>query len=143
MAQILIALMGLTFEIEDGRNWQHTYIEDETVHVSNLTCFFYHEDKAPINCPQVSSTLAMAHLYGEQLLSYGCGLYNATADILNFKLITIIFAVRRLKTENLPIALRNITSHLSAFHKSDNRCVSGPVYHIRTNQCNRCTRNAW
>ena len=46
----------------------------------------------------------MAHLYGEQMLSYGCGLYSLTADILNSKLNHDYFCSTA--TENRAFAYR-------------------------------------
>ena len=80
-AQVATAIIGFTYQIDDGTSYNDTYSTNGMVLTSNLTDYFN------INMP-LSNELnqAMAHSWGEGS-QYGglCEPYNSVADISNSK----------------------------------------------------------
>jgi len=76
-AQMLSALITLKVEIQDGNNYDTTYLREGTVKVSNLTCY---DPKA--QCRGDVQEHVRAHTYGEAILGSSCGSYHELADIL-------------------------------------------------------------
>lgn len=76
-AQMLSALISLEVTIEDGNNYNTTYVREGKVQVSNLTCY---DPKA--DCPGAVQEHVLAHTYGEAILGSSCGPYLELADVL-------------------------------------------------------------
>ncbi|KAL8788587.1 MAG: hypothetical protein Q9195_007231 [Heterodermia aff. obscurata] len=81
-AQVSVALINLTYSLNDGTDWNGTYIIPGTANVSDLSCYHRAGD-----CPKnhADVTQATAHTNGELATGAECGPYNTTADILNSK----------------------------------------------------------
>lgn len=81
-AQVSVALINLTYSLDQGTNFNGTYTKPGTVNVPDLSCFYRGG-----NCPQDHEDViqAAAHLYGELATDSVCGSYNTTADILHTK----------------------------------------------------------
>ncbi|KAL8829650.1 MAG: hypothetical protein Q9191_001901 [Dirinaria sp. TL-2023a] len=80
-AQVSVALVNLTYSLDDGTDWNGTYTREGTVNVANLSCYFHNQD-----CPSDDHediVQATAHAYGEVSSGTVCGPYNTTADILH------------------------------------------------------------
>lgn len=78
-----VALISLTYSVDDGTNYRGTYIRDGIVNASNLSCY-YHND----TCLSEVTRYALAHDYGGYGLgptseSRECGDYSEIADVLN------------------------------------------------------------
>lgn len=76
-AQMLSALISLELTIEDGNNYNTTYLREGNVSVSNITCY-----NPNVNCSDFVREHVRAHTYGEARLSFSCGQYHELADIL-------------------------------------------------------------
>ena len=82
-AQVSVALINLTYSLNDGTDWNGTYTIPGIANMSDLECYRrsrycpgnYHQD----------ITQTAAHFNGELATGAGCGQYNTTADILNLK----------------------------------------------------------
>ena len=81
-AQVSIALVNLTYSLDDGTDWNGTYTRPGMVNVSDLSC--YNANGCPGKDHEDISQ-ARAHAYGEEATDTGCGVYNTTADILHSK----------------------------------------------------------
>lgn len=76
-AQMLSALISLEAYVDDGHNYNSTYLTSGDVRVSNLTCYFNNR-----NCPRFATVLhTLAHSYGETILASECGTYKEVGDI--------------------------------------------------------------
>ena len=73
---MLSALISLEATVDDGNNYNSTYLRGGDVKVSNLTCYAHNG-----GCPSRVTKQALAHAYGEAALSSDCGAYEAVADI--------------------------------------------------------------
>lgn len=76
-AQMLSALISLEVTIEDGNNYNTTYVREGKVQVSNLTCYDPNAD-----CPGSVQEHVLAHTYGEAILGSSCGPDLELADVL-------------------------------------------------------------
>lgn len=74
---MLSALISLEVTIEDGNNYNTTYLREGKVQVSDLTCY-----KLDGTCPGSVQEHVLAHTYGEVILGSSCGPYHELADIL-------------------------------------------------------------
>ena len=82
-AQVSVALINLTYSLNDGTNWNGTYTLQGKAKISDPRCYdrsgkFPEEDHQDI-------TQATAHFNGELATGAECGLYNTTGDILSSK----------------------------------------------------------
>ena len=80
-AQVSVALINLTYSLNDGTDWNGTYTIPGQVNVSDISCYHRAGD-----CPEEDHqdiTQATAHSNGELATGTECGLYNTTADILS------------------------------------------------------------
>ena len=66
--------------MDDGNNYDSTYLRNGKVKTSNLTCYFH----AGI-CPPPVPHQALAHAYGEMTLALGRGEYKDISDVQNSK----------------------------------------------------------
>ncbi|KAG8531175.1 uncharacterized protein KY384_004533 [Bacidia gigantensis] len=72
IAQGSIALISLTATVNDGNNYNTTYLRSGQVVASNLTCYFSNK-----TCPiSRAATNGLAHSYGEAILAPDCGGFN-------------------------------------------------------------------
>ena len=81
--QVFVALINLTYNLNDGTDWNGTYTIPGKVNVSDISC--YHRAGG---CPAEDHqdvTQANAHSNGELAAADECGSYNTTADILSSK----------------------------------------------------------
>lgn len=81
-AQVSVALINLTYSLNDGTDWSGTYTIPGTANVSDISCYHRGGD-----CPKdhADITQATAHANGELATGAECGPYNTTADILSSK----------------------------------------------------------
>ena len=77
---MLSASISLEATMDDGNNYNVTYVRGGKVQVSNLTCYDHNGD-----CNNVVTIHALAHAYGEMTLASDCGSYGEIADIINSK----------------------------------------------------------
>ena len=80
-AQVSVALINLTYSLDDGTDWNGTYTRRGTVNVPDLSCYYHGQDCPSGNHEDIVQ--ATAHSYGEESSSTECGPYNTTADILH------------------------------------------------------------
>ena len=81
-AQVSVALINLTYSLNDGIDYNGTYSFPGKTNVSDLSCYHRGGD-CPKHHPDV--TQATAHFNGELATGAECGPYNTTADILSSK----------------------------------------------------------
>ncbi len=74
---MLSALISLEVTIEDGNNYNTTYVREGKVQVTNLDCY----NPNP-HCQGSVQEHVLAHTYGEAILGSSCGQYQELADIL-------------------------------------------------------------
>lgn len=81
-AQVSVALINLTYSLNDGKDYNGTYSIPGKANVSDLSCYHRGGD-----CPKDHQdiTQATAHSNGELATGAECGPYNTTADILSSK----------------------------------------------------------
>ncbi|KAL8730350.1 MAG: hypothetical protein Q9166_004115 [cf. Caloplaca sp. 2 TL-2023] len=83
-AQVSIALTSLTYTVDDGTDYNDTYITQGKVDVPDLSCF--HLQYGDRNCPDNTVPIqTQAHAYGELNLAAEYGTYHDIADILKSK----------------------------------------------------------
>ena len=88
LAQTSVALLSQTYSFDDGKDWNGTYVTKGVVNVPNLRCYFHYRGKDnsnPVCEDDAEITQGLAHIYGEQTSSSGCGPYKETSNILNSK----------------------------------------------------------
>lgn len=87
IAQTSVALIGLTATVNDGTNYNDTYVRIGTASVTDLTCYFNTNDpsKPPKGCPTVETIQGLAHLFGEQSLGFPCKSYLQISDVQESK----------------------------------------------------------
>jgi hypothetical protein len=83
IAQTSVALINLTYSINDGTDWKGTYTRKGIVNATNLTCYFQNQACPTVN-PQVVSQ-AQAHAYGNLPFRSECVPYDEVSDVLNSK----------------------------------------------------------
>ncbi|KAL9126100.1 MAG: hypothetical protein Q9217_004800 [Psora testacea] len=83
LAQVAVAVVSLTFSIEDGKDWRDAYFEPGVANATNLTCYF--DSFNGQGCGSNVASQALAHAYGDLALSSDCGPYTEISDILNSK----------------------------------------------------------
>ncbi|KAI4216246.1 MAG: hypothetical protein LQ351_001256 [Letrouitia transgressa] len=92
LAQASIALVNLTYELNDGTDWNGTYLRDGSVKVPNLTCYF--QNKVCPNDFRDEITQGQAHSNGNVGSNVGCGAYDSISDILQSRQNPYIFCRR-------------------------------------------------
>ena len=80
IAQISVALVTLTFDMVDGRNFNDTYTNYGVVNASNLSTYY----TGGVENWRVSAHLT-AHLFGERAHNTRCGSYETMAEVLESK----------------------------------------------------------
>ena len=78
-----VALINLTFTVNDGVTYRDTYTSFGNVTVTDLSC--YHMQYVQEGCPDEVTVQTVAHTYGEMNLVAENGTYNDIADVLNSK----------------------------------------------------------
>ena len=76
VAQMLSALISQQISIQDGNNYNTTYLRKGEVHVSNLTCY-----SPNFNCDNWIREQGLAHAYGEATVGSRCGVYHEVTDV--------------------------------------------------------------
>lgn len=87
-AQTSVAVINQVWSLQDGKDWNGTYVKSGQVDAANLTCYHHHiYDNHKDQCEGPELTHGIAHAYGEY--AYGsltrgidCGPYTDTADII-------------------------------------------------------------
>lgn len=79
LAQTSIAIISLTYNMDDGTNWNGTYTRPGVAKAANLTGYFKNNGKSLRFSPK--NYQAAAHTYGELSQSMPCGPYNEISDI--------------------------------------------------------------
>ncbi|MCJ1299367.1 hypothetical protein MMC08_002159 [Hypocenomyce scalaris] len=83
LAQTAVAIVSLTFSINDGTNYNGTYIRPGAANVSNLTCYYDYFNHKPCGGPVTSQ--ALAHAYGDISSVSECGNYSDVLDVVKSK----------------------------------------------------------
>ncbi|KAL9046556.1 MAG: hypothetical protein Q9214_000634 [Letrouitia sp. 1 TL-2023] len=81
LAQTSIALINLTYELNDGTDWNGTYLRNGLVQVPNLTCYF-HNNNCSNEVFKEEITQGQAHSNGNVGSNVECGAYDTISDIL-------------------------------------------------------------
>lgn len=79
IAQAAVAIIGLTYPVDGGTNWQGTYTQPGIVDASGLTCYA-DNNKCPTQ-PEVEQIVA--HTYGELASGAPCCLYSDISEAIN------------------------------------------------------------
>ncbi|KAL9006109.1 MAG: hypothetical protein Q9188_001129 [Gyalolechia gomerana] len=82
-AQLAVALTSLTFTVEDGLDYNGTYVTRGQVSVSDLSC--YHVGYLCGKCPPPDTMQSRAYTYGQMSLAADIGTYNDISDVLESK----------------------------------------------------------
>ncbi|KAL8650399.1 MAG: hypothetical protein Q9210_003853 [Variospora velana] len=78
LAQVSVALVSLTFSVDDGKTYNDTYFTDGLVRAPNMTHYFWRRAEPLAE----QDSLGLAHNYGESYQnSSGCGPYSQFAKI--------------------------------------------------------------
>ena len=87
MAQTAVAVISLTYSINDGTNYNDTYLKGGTVNASKLSCYYDLFNGQPCINDTVNDVTnqALAHAYGTLALDSPCSPYNTTADVWHSK----------------------------------------------------------
>lgn len=85
LAQTSVAIISLTFSIDDGTSYNGTYVRPGVVDATNLTCYFDWFNHG--GCGGAIATQSLAHAYGDIALSSrsDCGIYTDISDVLQSK----------------------------------------------------------
>lgn len=78
-----MALTSLTFTVEDGLDYNGTYVTRGQVNVSDLSC--YHVAHHDGNCLLPDTMQSRAYAYGQMSLAADIGTYNDISDVLESK----------------------------------------------------------
>ncbi|MCJ1347239.1 hypothetical protein MMC31_005461 [Peltigera leucophlebia] len=79
LAQTSIALINLTYNLNDGTNWKDTYLQNGIVSASNLSCYFHphtHE------CLSEDVVQGLANAYGMSPPIFNRGTYDQIQDVV-------------------------------------------------------------
>ena len=84
IAQVAVAAISLTWEANDGTNWNGTYLRPGSVTAARLNCYdnMFNDVVCAENTPNDKTNQALAHAYGELALSNQCCTYETNADVL-------------------------------------------------------------
>ena len=83
LAQISVALISLTYSIDDGTNYNDTFTNQGTVHTSNLTCYVdFFNGNPDCTSDDDGTSLTLAHAYGDLIRSTPCCNYENISDVL-------------------------------------------------------------
>ena len=83
-AQAAVTASSLTFTVNDGVNYNDTYINPGTVNVPDLSC--YYKDPGNKICAEDYVTIStIAHSFGEMILMFTGTAYSEVDDILHDK----------------------------------------------------------
>lgn len=83
LAQAAVAIVSLTFSINDGTSYNDTYIRPGTVNASNLACYDDYFNHG--HCGGAIMNQSLAHAYGDLALISDCGNYAQISDVLESK----------------------------------------------------------
>lgn len=79
-AQTSIAVIGLTYNLNDGTDWKDTYLRSGTVNATNLSCYFHSSNR---DCPsQEDIVQGLANSYGYALPNFKRGTYNQIHEVV-------------------------------------------------------------
>ena len=81
LAQAAVAMVSLTYSVNDGTNYNGTYLTPGTVNAPNLTCLMVGGG----GCTGPIMSQARAHAYGDEATDAECGPYVDELDILKYK----------------------------------------------------------
>lgn len=74
-----VASISLTYSVDDGTDYQSTFIRDGIVNASYLSCY----QRAGLDCKtSIATGHALAHAYGESGSPFACGEYTELAEVL-------------------------------------------------------------
>ena len=76
-------MVSLTFSVDDGRDYNDTYIRPGTANASNLTCYSDYFNHG--SCGGDVASQALAHAYGDLARSSECGPYTNIPEVLKYK----------------------------------------------------------
>lgn len=79
LAQTSVALLNLTYNLNDGTNWNGTYTRKGIVDAANLTCYVNTQNECPV-LPEVSQGLA--HVFGQTPSITSRGSYDRIEDVI-------------------------------------------------------------
>ena len=86
IAQIAAAILSSTYTLDDGKDYNGTYVRRGQVTVSNISCYIHGDD-----CPSQVTTDMLAHAYGDLTLAADsrqtsdCGYFTDVASVINSK----------------------------------------------------------
>ncbi|KAL8955855.1 MAG: hypothetical protein Q9193_006438 [Seirophora villosa] len=128
LAQISVALISLTFSVDDGKTYNDTYFTGGLVHAPNMTNYHF---RKPGDSLTLEESLGIAHSFGESYQSSkNCGRYNQSAEIYD-------------ATKNPPYFCRTGQPEFAYRFKEYNQNDTERMYPSLTNRiittsCGRC-----
>ncbi|KAL9000503.1 MAG: hypothetical protein Q9169_000796 [Polycauliona sp. 2 TL-2023] len=81
-AQISVALVTLTFDMVDGKNFNEIYTKTGLANASFLKCY---DGGESYSCPSDATAHSRAHLYGDKIQGTPFGLYKTINDVVDSK----------------------------------------------------------
>ena len=86
LAQAAVAATSLTWEMNDGTNWNGTYLRPGTVTAANLNCYddlFNSQQCSKVNDTNLKTVQALAHAYGDMARLNPCCSYSNQEDVIH------------------------------------------------------------
>lgn len=88
MAQLAAAVISITYSIDDGKDYNGTYLRNGSVRVTDLSCYLHDHDK---ECPNQVIQDQLAHAYGDNtqgpdsVSPLECGEYSDVESVIKSK----------------------------------------------------------
>ncbi|KAL8735710.1 MAG: hypothetical protein Q9181_002733 [Wetmoreana brouardii] len=82
-AGLIVAATNLTYTVNDGTDYNGTYINHSMANAADLS--YYHMQFVQEGRPNQVTIQTVSHAYGEMILAFESGPYNDPAEILRYK----------------------------------------------------------
>ncbi len=79
-----VAVVSLTYSLNDGTNYNDTYLQTGMVNATDFTCYSDYFNPLSYDIPE-TTTQSLAHVYREMATNSLCCPYNDLSDILSSK----------------------------------------------------------
>ena len=78
-------MVSLTYDFNEGSDYNSTYVTNGTVNASDLSCYFHNQACPPPVSSGEQVKQGLAHSYGQLALSSDCGSYSHISEVLESK----------------------------------------------------------